>query len=287
VETVAASDPDLSNNTVTEDTLVIAVADLEIVSFEAVDPPTEVLVGESVDIILRKEITNNGPSAPMDVELTKTATAPPDSTVTPTLSVAPELTLGLGELRVVDEVFTIECGAASHHTFIFTNEIQPLNPEDTDPDQSNNFATLDLEVECVVPVVINIKPGSDPNSINPRSRDVIPLAVLTTSAGEYGTPINFDATTIDPLSVRFGPRDDVWTETGGAFEAHGRGHIEDSRELDEVTMDGDEDMVLHFHVRETGIEFGDTEACVKGEWMDGGGSVHKFFGCDAVRTVGG
>jgi uncharacterized repeat protein (TIGR01451 family) len=280
-----ASDPDPTDNDTSVDTLVMAAADLEIVNFEAVVPPAEILVSEPLDVTLRKEITNNGPSAPMDVELTKTPTAPPDSIVTPTVSVAPELALGLDELRVVEEVFIIECGAASHHTFAFTNEIQPLNPEDADSDQSNNFATLDLDIECVVPVVINIKPGSDPNSINPRSRDVIPIAILTTAAGEYGTPIEFDATMIDPLSVRFGPRDDVWTETGGAFEAHNRGHIEDSKELDESTMDGDEDMVLHFHVQETGISTGDTEACAKGEWIDGSGNVHKFFGCDAVRTV--
>jgi hypothetical protein len=58
----------------------------------------------------------------------------------------------------------------------------------------------------VVPVALYIKPSSYPNSINLRSRGNVPLAVLTTLAGEYGLPIDFDATTIDPLSVRFGPR---------------------------------------------------------------------------------
>jgi hypothetical protein len=223
----------------------------------------------------------------MDVELTKTATAPPDSTVTPTDSTATELALGLDEQRVVDEVFTVECGAPSHHTFSFTNEIQPLHPEDSDPDPSNNTASLELDFECVVPVVINIKPGSDPNSINPNSMDVVPIAVLSTLAGEYGTPIDFDATTIDPLSVRFGPRDEVWAETGGAFEAHEQGHLEDSLELDERTQDGDLDMVLHFHVQETGISAGHTEACARGHWIDAEGGVHTFFGCDAVRIPPG
>ncbi|MDT8307024.1 MAG: S8 family serine peptidase [Anaerolineae bacterium] len=285
VEDLAGPDPDPANDTVSEDTLVVAEADLEIVSFEAVDPPAQVLVGEDVDITLRKVFTNNGPSAPMDVEVTQTATAPPDATVTPTMAVSTEAALALNELRELFEVFTINCGAASHHTFIFENEIQPLDPADTDPDQSNNTATVELDIECVVPVALNIKPGSFPNSINPDSRDVIPLAILTTTAGEYGLPLAFDATTIDPLSVRFGPPDEVWNETGGAFEAHNRGHIEDSRELDESTRDGDLDMVLHFHVRETGIGPGDTEACVKGQWVDGNGDPHTFFGCDSVRIV--
>jgi hypothetical protein len=73
---------------------------------------------------------------------------------------------------------------------------------------------------------------------------------------------------------------------GSAVEAHCRGHIEDSVELDETTLDGDEDMVLHFLVRETGIQLGHTEACAKGEWTDKDGNVHKFFGCDAIRTLG-
>ena len=285
VENVAEPDPDPTNDSVSEDTLVVAEADLEIVSFEAVDPPDQIMVGEDVEITLRKIITNNGPSAPMDVEVTQTATAPPDATVTPAMASTIETALDLNEMREVLETFTVNCGAASHHTFIFDNEIQPADPLDTDPDQSNNTATVELEIECVVPVALNIKPGSFPNSINPDSRDVVPVAILTTEAGEYGLPLAFDATSIDPLSVRFGPPDEVWDETGGAFEAHGRGHVEDSIEMDESTQDGDMDMVLHFHVRETGIGPGDTEACVKGEWIDEGGATHTFFGCDSVRIV--
>jgi uncharacterized repeat protein (TIGR01451 family) len=278
-------DPDTTNNSASEDTLVVAEADLEIVSFELVDPPAEVLVGEPVEITLRKVISNRGPSAPMDVELTQTATAPADSTVTPLVATTQELALALDEEREVFETFTITCGGYSNHAFTFSNEIQPLHPDDTDPDQSNNFASVDLTVECVVPVAINIKPGSFPNSINPNARGVIPVAVLTTLAGEYGLPLDFDATTIDVLTVRFGPRDLVWQELGGAPHFHRTGHIEDSYELDEVTRDGDLDMVLHFLTALTGIQRGDVEACVKGQWTDGLGEVHKFFGCDSVRTV--
>jgi uncharacterized repeat protein (TIGR01451 family) len=277
-------DPNPANNSDTESTLVVARADLEIVSFAAVDPPAEILVGEDVEITLRKVISNRGPSAPMDVALTQTATAPADSTVTPGVATSEELALGLDELREVVETFTINCGGASHHTFTFTNEIQPLRPGDADPNQSNNLASVNLEVECVVPVALNIKPASFPNAFNPKLRGEVPVAVLTTVAGEYGLPVDFDATAIDPLSVRFGPRTLVWTETGGAFEAHDRGHIEDSYELDETTRDGDLDLVLHFIARATGLVRGDTEACVKGEWTDSGGGVHKFFGCDSVST---
>ena len=46
-------------------------------------------------------------------------------------------------------------------------------------------------------IAIDIKPGTFPNSINPRSKGVIPVAILTTDT--------FDATTIDQTTVRFGP----------------------------------------------------------------------------------
>jgi len=61
-------------------------------------------------------------------------------------------------------------------------------------------------VQSVTEVDIDIKPGGDPNSINLRSKRVIPVAILTTDT--------FDASTVDPLSVKFGP--------GEATEAHGK-----------------------------------------------------------------
>jgi uncharacterized repeat protein (TIGR01451 family) len=282
--TGVAVDPTPADNTVTEDTDVVAVADLEIVSFQAVNPPAELLVGQQADITLRKVITNHGPSAPMDVRLTTTAQASAGATVVPPNLVLEEQALALDELRQVDEIFTVSCQQASSHTFTFSNTITPAHAADTDPNPANNNAVVQLEILCVVPVAINIKPGSFPNSINPANSTVT-VAVLTTTAGEYGLPLAFDATTIDPLSVRFGPADVVFDETGGAFERHNRGHIERSIELDEVTKDADLDMVLHFEANESGIGPGDTEACVKGEWIDGGGQAHKFFGCDSIRLV--
>jgi hypothetical protein len=56
------TNPNPANNDVMEDILVIAVAELEILNFEAVDPRAQILVGEGVELTLRKLITNNGPS---------------------------------------------------------------------------------------------------------------------------------------------------------------------------------------------------------------------------------
>lgn len=113
---------------------------------------------------------------------------------------------------------------------------------------------------------IDIKPGSDPNSINSRSGGVVPVAVLTTSTAA-GDPSDFDATQVDPSTVQFGP--------GGAPPLHPGGHLED------VDADGDTDLVLHFRARDTGLAPGDAQACLSGQTF-GGASVH---GCDAVNVV--
>ena len=133
-----------------------------------------------------------------------------------------------------------------------------------------------------MPVAVNIKPHSFPNSVSLKANGVVPLAVLTTRAGEYGLPLAFDAATIDPLTARFGPRDAAWSYSAQATEVHNTGHLEDSYELDDNTRDSDTDMVLHFDNPWSGLTTADTEACVKGQRVGVGGIRYTFFGCDSV-----
>lgn len=124
-------------------------------------------------------------------------------------------------------------------------------------------------------VVINVKPASWPNAANLRG--TVPVAILTTRAGEYGTTADFDATQVDWATVRFGPVA-VLDAGGGGVEIHGTGHIEDSYEPDDVTMDGDLDMVLHFNAEASEIPPGTSTVCVRGMTYSG----VAFEGCDTI-----
>lgn len=119
---------------------------------------------------------------------------------------------------------------------------------------------IELELKTRTMIQIDIKPGSFPNSINPRSEGVIPVAILTTDT--------FDATTVDPTTVLFGA---TGTEAAPVHSA-----------LEDVDLNGDTDMILHFNIQDTGIQCGDTSASLTGETLDG----QIIEGSDSIKTVG-
>lgn len=120
--------------------------------------------------------------------------------------------------------------------------------------------SLDHPGPCELAVSIDIKPGSFPNSIAPGQKGVIPVAILTTAS--------FDATTVNPATVRFGA---TGTEAAPLRSV-----------LADVDKDGDTDLLLHFNAQATAIACGATYAFLTGETFGG----QPIMGVDAIQTVG-
>jgi hypothetical protein len=110
--------------------------------------------------------------------------------------------------------------------------------------------------EIPVPTVaIDIKPGSDPNSINLGSKGVVPVAVLTTT--------EFDASNVDPATVRFADAEPVhWA-------------------MEDVDGDGDMDLLFHFKTQELNLTEASTEAALTCTTEDG----IDIQGTDTVKIV--
>ena len=78
----------------------------------------------------------------------------------------------------------------------------------------------------VRPVIIDIKPGSDPNSINLGANGVVPVAILSST--------EFDATQVDPETV---------TLAGAGVAVIGKGN-KFLASVEDVNGDGLNDLVL-------------------------------------------
>ena len=86
-------------------------------------------------------------------------------------------------------------------------------------------------------LIIDIKPGSDTNCINLKSRGVVPVAVITSD--------DFQAGNINPDTVEFAGASPVRSS------------------LCDVDNDGDMDMLFHFRTRKLNLDKNSTEATLK------------------------
>lgn len=129
-------------------------------------------------------------------------------------------------------------------------------------------------LNLTVTVAIDIKPGSDPNSVNVKANrtrspggGVLPVALLADGA--------IDVTDVDVATLRLGETTPVSVRGGGPLAS-----------LEDVDGDGDADLMLHFDVATllaTGaLDAATNELCLTGSTFAG----KKLRGCDAVRVVG-
>ena len=113
-------------------------------------------------------------------------------------------------------------------------------------------------------VEIDIKPGSFPNSINPNSMGLVPVAILTTDI--------FDATTVNPSTLVFTAADDAASSDTNCVR-HG---------LEDVDGDGDIDLVCKFPQKTTWIICDTTQGAIIGETFSG----QFIIGFDSINPVG-
>jgi hypothetical protein len=114
---------------------------------------------------------------------------------------------------------------------------------------STEVEELANPLACGIPIVIDVKPGSDPNCFNNDGHGVIPVAVLTTDA--------FDAASIDPFSVSL----------DGA-QARVKGKSGNVGSLEDVDSDGDLDLVIQIEDQDGVYQQADTVATLTGLTYD-------------------
>ena len=119
----------------------------------------------------------------------------------------------------------------------------------TDSDGGTGCDSLAVQVSALQ-VLIDIKPGSDPNSINLGSRGVVPVAILSSPT--------FDATTVDPTTVRL---------ADAAVRVRGNGQPQAS--VQDMNHDGLPDLVVQVDTEALAIAEGDVQAILTGRTYAG------------------
>ena len=139
------------------------------------------------------------------------------------------------------------------------------------------FAMLSISAQMVlaepsspVSIDIDISPNQDPNVIYPERDDkknIVYVSALTTTS--------FDAATIDPATVEFGP------DRAKAIKSFGI--------TKDVDFDGDVDITFRFRVPETGIQCGENLATLYAMTYDGvivsGSDVIQTDGCEPQPQI--
>ena len=138
------------------------------------------------------------------------------------------------------------------------------------PEISTEIIVRNVDKSVVVPVIfhpidnvtIDIKPGSHPNSINLGAGGTVPVAILSTA--------DFDATTVDPLSV---------TLASAHVKLKGKGTPMASSQ--DVNGDGRLDLVVQVETEALQLSETSTKAILDGKTFSG----MAIRGTDSVRVV--
>ena len=158
-----------------------------------------------------------------------------------------------------DGTYDDATGATIQHSFA-TAGVQTVSVEVSDGTDTD---TADATIEVAHYAPLDVKPGSDDNPVNPKSKGVLPVAILNTD--------DFDPTAVVVESLVLSV-----TESGdGASPAKG-GQFED------VDGDGDDDLVVHFANADLDLDSETSILYLSGQMADG----LSLVGSDEVTAVG-
>jgi hypothetical protein len=225
-------------------------------------------------------VTNAGPGLPRDVVVNEAITTVPAGVAytmgTPTSTItyggrsgAPQpctvtppgqISCAIGSVPVGGSAsISVEITPSAAGTF---NDVATVTSSTADPSSTNNTASASVRV--FLPVTIDVRPGVDVNTVNLGANGVIDVAIVRTAT--------FNSSLVDFRSVCFGDAGDPAQRD--CSETHGKSHAVD------LDKDKDLDMVLHYEVEHSGIDPGDTTACLIGSTTAGIG----IYGCDTIST---
>jgi hypothetical protein len=91
--------------------------------------------------------------------LTVTGAGSAGVSVTPASFTSTQDALAVGTSRTVPFAVRLECTSPGLKTVQLTARLALRNAEDTDPDLTNNQESTSFQIDCVVPIAINVRPG--------------------------------------------------------------------------------------------------------------------------------
>lgn len=220
VEVTLAGDPNLANNTDSEDTTVEAIADLEITITDDVDPLT-VLNG---NITYTVEVTNNGPSDANNVAVVMNL----DTNTTYSSSDPVAIHNGVNPGGVVNADITGPLGTngplGSGNSFMFDVTVQAtgsqgtlttdatVTGDETDPNNGNNSDSEDTTYEVTADLAIEI---SDASHVIGPGDQILYTVTVTNNGPSAATGVVADITldtdttfvSVTPPGLLGGPQD--------------------------------------------------------------------------------
>jgi hypothetical protein len=272
------------------DVAAIAYADVEIAEWFVPTPASQLapvlgegylLISEWVTINTVKTLHNQGPWGPVDVVGATTVDAPGIDVSGPAGFTFDELEVSVP--AEIGEDFDIHCYEPCLHSITLVNEITDVEPQDVhvvDPETNNNRVERTLEIECVIPIPVDIKPQSCRNPLEVDKKGVLPVAILGTA--------DFDVSEIDPATVELmGVAPLRWAMEDVATPYEPYVGKQDAFDCTEAGPDGFVDLTLKFDAQEIVAALGDVSdgdvlvLHLRGLLKDEFGS-HTFFGEDVI-----